>query len=279
VLDSALRKEGSRVADRRLCLITGASAGIGAAMARVYASHGWDVALTARRTERLAALSDEIRLRYHVETLVLTADLADPAAPERLLGEIEGHGREVDALVNNAGYSLPSGFAPNAWADHRAFLQVMLLAPTELAHRLLPAMLDRRFGRIVNVCSVAGLLPSTAGDTLYGPTKSYLIKFSQGLHLETRDYGVHVSALCPGYTYSEFHDVNGSRAKVSQAFPEWIWMGADEVAEAGYEAAEANRPMCVPGAPNKAIAALLKLMPDDWTLQLTARHAGRLGRL
>jgi short-subunit dehydrogenase len=267
------------VADRRLCLITGASAGIGAALARVYASHGWDVALTARRAERLAALGDEIRLRYGVETLAVPADLADAAAPEKILAEIEGHGRVVDALVNNAGYSMTSGFAPNAWSDHRALLQVMLLAPTELAHRVLPSMLDRRFGRIVNVCSVAGLLPSTAGDTLYGPVKSYLIKFSQGLHLEMRERGVHVSALCPGYTYSEFHDVNGARERVSKAFPDWVWMGADEVAEVGYEAAEANRAVCVPGAPNKAMAALLKLVPDDWTLQLAARHAERLGRL
>ena len=267
------------MADRRLCLITGASAGIGAALARVYAAHGWDVALTARRAERLAGLADEIRLRFGVDTLVLPADLADPASPEKLTAEIEGHGRVVDALINNAGYSLPSGFAPNAWADHRRFIQVMMLAPTELSHRLLPGMIDRRFGRIVNVCSVAGLLPSTAGDTLYGASKSYLIKFSQSLHLETRDQGVHVTALCPGYTYSEFHDVNGSRPKVSQAFPEWVWMGADEVAQVGYEASEANRPLAVPGAPNKVITALLKLVPDDWTLQLAARHATRLGRL
>jgi hypothetical protein len=264
---------------RRLCLITGASAGIGAAFARVYAAHGWDVALTARRADRLAALADELRLRYGVEALTVPDDLTDPAAPERIMAEIEGQDRAVDALVNNAGYSSTSGFAADPWADHRAFLQVMLLAPTELAHRVLPGMLDRRFGRIVNVASVAGLLPASAGDTLYGPTKSYLIKFSQSLHLETREAGVHVTALCPGYTYSEFHDVNGSRAKVSAAFPEWVWMGADEVAAAGYEAAEANRAVSVPGAPNKAIAAMLKLVPDDWTLQLTARHAGRLGRL
>jgi short-subunit dehydrogenase len=267
------------LADRRLCLLTGASAGIGAAFARVYASHGWDVALTARRADRLAALADEIRLRYGVETLVLPADLADPATPEKLIAAIDSHGRVADALVNNAGYSSTRGFAATPWTDHRAFLQVMLTAPTELAHRVLPSMLDRRFGRIVNVCSVAGLMPSTAGDTLYGPTKGFLMKFSLGLHLELRERGVHVSALCPGYTYSEFHDVNGSRAKVSQAFPEWIWMGADEVAETGYEAAEANRPLSVPGAPNKAIAAILKVVPDEWTLQLAARHAGRLGRL
>ncbi len=264
---------------RRLCLITGASAGIGAAFVRTYAAHGWDVALTGRRAERLHQIADEVRMRFGVETLVLPADLAEPSAPEKLFSDIEGHGRVVDALVNNAGFSNTGGFVPSAWADHRRFLQVLMLAPAELAHRALPGMLERRFGRIVNVCSVAGLLPATGGDTLYGPTKSWLIKFSQGLHLEVRDQDVHVSALCPGYTYSEFHDVNGSRARLSQAVPEWLWMGADEVAEAGYEAAEANRPVCVPGAPYKTVAALLKALPDEWTLQLTARHAERLGRI
>jgi short-subunit dehydrogenase len=263
---------------RRLCLVTGASAGIGAAFARVYASRGWDVALTARRAERLAALADEIRLRWGVETLVLPADLADPAAPEQLMGEIEAQGRTVDGLVNNAGYSSTIGFPEASWSEHQAFLQVMLLAPTELSHRALPSMLDARFGRIVNVCSLAGMVPATPGDTLYGATKSYLIKFSQSLHLELRERGVHVTALCPGYTFSEFHDVNGSREKVSKAYPDWIWMGADEVAQAGWEAGEANRPLSVPGAPNKAITALMKLIPDEWTLQLTARHAERLGR-
>ena len=267
------------MADRRLCLITGASAGIGAALARVYAARGWDLALTARRTGRLEALAEELRLRFGAQSQVLPFDLSDPAAPEALIMTAQSGGRTVEGLVNNAGYSIPSGFAATAWSDHRALLQVMLHAPTELAHRVLPGMLDRGFGRIVNVCSLAGFLPSTAGDTLYGPVKSYLIKASAGLHLEGRERGVHVTALCPGYTWSEFHDVNGSRQKISQAFPEWIWMTAEEVAETGYAAVEANRPISVPGAPNRAIASLLKLMPDTWTLKLTARHAARLGRL
>lgn len=265
--------------DRRLCLITGASAGIGAALARVYAARGWDLALTGRRADRLHQAAEEIRLRFGVETLVVPGDLADPATPERLLAEIEAQGRSVDALVNNAGYSKTSGFESTSFEDHRAFLQVMALAPVELSHRVVPGMIERRFGRILNVCSVAGLLPASAGDSLYGPAKSFLIKASQSLHLELREHGVHVTALCPGYTYSEFHDVNGSRERISQSVPEWLWLDAETVAEAGYEASEANRPVSVPGAPYKAIAALLKVMPDEWTLALTARHAQRLGRL
>ena len=106
-----------------------------------------------------------------------------------------------------------------------------------------------------------------------------MIRFSQSLHLETQGTGVHVSALCPGLTYSEFHDVDGTRAQVSEAAPTWMWLGADEVAQAGYEAAEANRPICVTGAPNKAIAALAKLIPDEWGMALMASQSGRFRRL
>jgi len=138
---------------------------------------------------------------------------------------------------------------------------------------VLPGMVERGFGRIVNVASVAGVWPGTNGATLYGPAKALLIRFSQGLHNEHRRTGVHVSALCPGFTYSEFHDVAGSRERVSESVPEWLWLGADQVAAAGYEAAEANRPVCVPGAPYLALTALMKVLPDEWLMTL-----GRNGR-
>ena len=252
---------------RRLCLVTGASAGIGASIARIYASHGYDVALTARRTDKLEQVADDIRLRHGVETLILPADLADPAAPDALLAQIQGHGRTVDALVNNAGYGLGGSYATTTWEDQRASLQVMLIAVCDLTHKILPGMIERKFGRILNVAS------------LDGATKSFLVRFSQSLHLETLEQGVHVSALCPGFTYSEFHDVNQTREQISRSTPSWLWLGADEVAAAGYEAAEANRPICVPGAPNKAIAALAKLVPDDWLLALMAREGGRFRRV
>ena len=264
---------------RRLALVTGASSGIGAALARVYASHGYDLALTARRADRLQQLADDVRLRHGVDSLVIPADLADPEAPAKVLAEIEANGRVVDALVNNAGYGLPGLYAASEWADQAKFLQVLVTAVCEFAHRTLPGMLERRFGRIVNVASLAGLTPSTPGQTLYGPAKALVIRFSQALHLETQGTGVHVSALCPGFTYSEFHDVTGSRAQVSENTPAWMWLGADEVAQAGYEAAEANRPICVTGAPNKAIAALAKLIPDEWGMALMASQAGRFRRV
>ena len=265
--------------DRKLALVTGASAGIGAAFARILASHGYDLALTGRRIERLDALAEEVRLRYGVETLTVAADLSEGEAPGTILDHLTAHGRTVDCLVNNAGYGLPGTYGETLWREQADFLQVMVHAPCELAHRVLAGMQQRRFGRIVNVASLAGLIPGAAGHTLYAASKAFMVKFSQSLHLETAGNGVHVSALCPGFTFSEFHDVNGTRALASASTPEWLWMGADEVAAAGYEAMEANRPVCVPGAPNKAIAAIVKAIPDEWALALMASQGGRFRKL
>jgi len=266
---------GPRRMSGRLALVTGASSGIGAAFARIYAAHGYDLALTARREDRLAALADEVRLAHGVEALVVPADLADPAAPARLVADVTAHGHGIDALVNNAGYGLPQPFAESRWEEQAALLQVMVTAPCELAHRTLPGMVDRRFGRIVNVASLAGFLPGSPGAGLYSAVKAMLIRFSESLHVELQGTGVHVSALCPGFTWTEFHDANGTREALAST-PTWLWMGADEVAASGYEATEANRPICVPGAPNKAAAALSHLLPDEWTMALMARR-GRFG--
>jgi len=262
----------------RVALITGASAGIGAAFAKVYAAHGYDVALTARREDRLRALAEDIRLSHGVEASVIVADLADPAAPAAILAELEAHGQTIGALVNNAGYGLEGGFAGAAWEDEKASLQVMVTAPCELARRVLPGMIERRFGRIVNVASLAAIVAGSPGGGLYSAAKAFLLRFSQGLHLETQGVGVHVSALCPGFTYSEFHDVNHSRAQMNGLAPPWLWLGADEVAASGYEAAEANRPICVPGAPSKAIAAVAHLLPDEWAMALMAGRARWQGK-
>ena len=258
-------------APRRLCLITGASAGIGAAFARIYASHGYDLALVARREDRLKALAEQIKLRSAVEALVIPADLSDPAAGEAVFAAIAGQGRKVSALVNNAGYGVPGRFGVPDWAAHAHMLQLMLTSVCELTHRALPGMLEDGFGRVVNVASLAGLMPGSPGTTLYAPVKAFLVRFSESLHVETLNTGVHVTALCPGFTYTEFHDVNQTRRRLERIFPPFMWLGADEVAAAGYEAVEANRPICVTGAPNRAIAAVAKLVPDEWALALMSR--------
>ena len=260
---------------RRLALVTGASAGIGAAFARRLAAAGHDLVLSARRVERLEALADELRARHGVEALVAPADLSAPHGARTLLDQAAAHGRAVDVLINNAGYGLPGAFAKTRWADQQAFLQLMVTAPCELAHGLIAPMVERRYGRIVNVASVAGLIPGAAGHTLYAGAKSLMIKFSQSLHLEAAPHGVHVTALCPGFTYSEFHDANGSRARVNAATPIWAWLQADRVAEDGWAAVEANRPICIPGAVYKVICGVARLVPDGLALAVMKAQGPR----
>ena len=264
--------------NRRTALITGASAGIGAALARVYAAEGWDLILTARREGPLNALADELR-RTGCAVTVLTADLADPAAPRALYEAVLERGLMVDALVNNAGFSRTAGFLHTDPADHAAMIRVMLTAPIELSRLFAPDMVARSYGRIINVASLAGRMPATGGDTLYGPIKSFLIKASQGLYLELKDTGVHVTALCPGYTLTEFHDVNGTRDEVSAAYPAWMWQTAARVARVGYDAVEANRPQVTPGVMNNVLAGLAKHLPDAVALKMVGGHAKRLKRI
>ncbi len=264
---------------RRTILITGASAGIGAALARVYAEKGWDLILTARRETALTALAEEIRRTYGVTATVLPADLADADAPAHLIEAIAARGLTVDGLINNAGFSRTTGFLATDPAQHAAMIRVMLTAPVALSRLLLPGMVERGFGRVINVASLAGQMPATGGDTLYGPIKSFLIKASQGLWLETRGTGVHVTALCPGYTLTEFHDVNGSREQVSSAYPPWMWQTAEQVARIGHAACEADRPRVTPGFMNNLLATLGKLLPDGLALTMVAGHARRPKRI
>ena len=264
---------------RPLVLITGASAGIGAALAQVFAANGWDLILTARREPALRALAERLIAAHGVAAHVIPEDLSDPAAPRRLVETIAARGLIIDGLVNNAGFSRTAGFLDTAPEDHAAMLQVMLVAPVELSRLLAPGMVQRGFGRILNVASLAGQMPATGGDTLYGPIKSFLIKASQGLHLELRDRGVHVTSLNPGYTLTEFHDANRTRAEVSAAYPAWMWMDAARVAREGYAALEANRPSVTPGRRNRLLAALAKHLPDRIALNMVGDHAKRLKRI
>jgi uncharacterized protein len=262
---------------RRRVLITGASAGIGAAFARLFARRGFDLVLTARRDQRLQAVADECRTRWHADVHVMPADLALPDSPRRLHEQLRAADIPIDALVNNAGYGLPGQFLASPWTRHAEFLQVMVTAVAELTHRFLPAMVERGYGRIVNVASLAGLVPATAGHTLYAPSKALLIKFSQSLALEVRPRGVYVTALCPGFTYSEFHDVSATRDIVAR-LPRWMWMDADAVAEQGFEAVMAGRPICVTGRVNRTIAWLTRHLPDrvmSWATQRQSRKYRR----
>lgn len=240
-------------------LITGASSGIGAAIAHEYARRGVPLILTARRRDRLDLLAAELRPQVAVETVA--ADLADPAAPAALSEELQRRGLPVAHLVNNAGYGVPGRFLSSDWKTHADFLQVMVTAVADLTHRFLPAMEANGYGRILNVASLAALTPSSAGHTLYGAAKAFVIRFSESLAQETKPRGVHVTALCPGMTFTEFHDVNGMRSRVSK-LPRWLWLDADTVARLGVDAVERGDLRCITGGANRVIARVSKYLPD-----------------
>ena len=252
---------------RRLCLVTGASAGIGRAFAELYASQGCDIALTARRGDRLEVVARALRETHGVEVQTVCADLADQGAPAAILKALS---RSPDILINNAGYGVRGGFANPALEVHRAFMQVMVEAPLALTHLCLPAMKARGWGRIVNVASVAGLIPTTPGQPLYAAAKAFMIKASVGTHLELRREGVHVTALCPGFTRTEFHDAAGM-AEAVKTMPGWMWTSAEKMALAGARAVERNRAIEIPGLFPKAVFAFAKLLPEGMGIELLAR--------
>jgi short-subunit dehydrogenase len=254
-------------------LVTGASAGIGAAFARELAARGHALVLTARRLDRLEALAAELRAAHGVPVECIACDLADPNAPDLLLAETERRGLVIGMLVNNAGYGVTGSLVSRDWKTHAEFIEVMIAAPTALCHRFIPGMRTRGFGRVINVASFAGLMPAPAGHTLYAASKSYLIRFSEALALENRHHGISVCALCPGFTHSEFHDVTGSRDSVSK-MPKWVWLDSAEVARDGLDAVERGIVVRVVGVRYRMIRALFKLLPDALALKLIAAYSG-----
>ena len=186
-----------------LSLVTGASAGIGAAFARALAARGHDLVLTARRADRLESLAAELRQRHGREVTVLPVDLAAPAAPRVLCKELQRRGLAVDWLINNAGYGVPGSFVANDWRTHADFLQVLLAAPTELAWRLLPGMRERGCGRIVNVASFAATVVTPgAAAADYAVAKAGVAHYTRYLAQDLAGHGINVNALAPGFIAS-----------------------------------------------------------------------------
>jgi uncharacterized protein len=254
-------------------LITGASSGIGEALAKVFAAEGWNLVVTARREDRLRTLAAMLEAAHGTRVDVIVCDLSDPSAPASLCAEVAARGVVVDALVNNAGYGVPGVFLASPWERQQAMLQVMVTSLTELTHRLLPGMIERKYGRVLNVASLAGLVPAPAGHTLYAASKALVVRFSEALSHEVRAHGVLVTAVCPGFTHSEFHDVTGTREKVSK-MPAWLWMDAATVARQGYEAMMAGTPIYINGRVNRTIALLCRYLP----LSLIASVGRKFGR-
>jgi short-subunit dehydrogenase len=266
--NESARKEGTG----RHALITGASAGIGRDLAEIFARNGFDLVLVARREKRLHEIARDLEHRFAVTVHAVTLDLAEPGAAEWLHNEMRMRGLNIDALICNAGFGVAGFYRDTSWADQHALCQVMMTGVAELCHRFAPDMGARGYGRILNVASLAGFLPPAPGGTLYIPAKAFEIKLSQALALEYTGENVHVTALCPGFTYTEFHDVMGTREAMS-AMPRFMWMKSKRVAEEGYKAVMQGKPVHIPGRLNRFIAWLAWALPSPAVNAILRRQA------
>ncbi len=226
-------------------LITGASAGLGAEFARQLAARGHDLLLVARREERLKDLARELGAAHGVRVEVFAADLAEPEAPARIEAIAAERGLTIDWLVNNAGVAGPHLLKDRDWSAQARFFELMMLSVAQLCHRFIPPMQQRGFGRVINVSSFAGRLARPAGAN-YGPAKAYLVALSEELALLLKGSGVHVSALCPGFTHTEFHEVAGLM-DMKRGLPGFLWYDAATVVREGIEAVERGQPIRVSG--------------------------------
>ena len=242
-------------------LITGASAGLGVDFARQLAARGRRLVLVARRKDRLDALADEIG-----NARAVAIDLGEPGASLRLMADIAAHGERVECLINNAGFGLWGRFASLDGARQRQMIDLNCGTLFELCHAVIPAMIARKSGAILNVASTAAFQPGP-GMATYFATKAFVLSFSEALHEEVRKSGVRVTALCPGPTATEFGDVAGFKG--NGAF-EKLSASSSEVVAAGLKALDSNRAVVIPGLLNKFGAQGHRLLPRTWLRKVTA---------
>ncbi|MFP5218153.1 MAG: SDR family NAD(P)-dependent oxidoreductase [Actinomycetes bacterium] len=233
-------------------LVTGATAGIGAAFARQLAARGWDLVLVARDEARLTATAASLRTGVQV----LPADLADDGGCARVE---ERCAKGVEMLVNNAGLGTKGAFDEVSIDEEEHLLRVNVRAVLRLTHAALPPMLRSGSGSVLNVSSVAGFAPGTRSAT-YSASKAWVTNFSESLHLQYHGTGVKVMALCPGFTRTEFH----SRAEMDvSGIPDRLWLDADDVVREALDDLAADKAVSVPGVQYKTIVAASRIVPSS----------------
>lgn len=226
-------------------LITGASAGLGSEFARQLAASGKDLVLVARRAEPMEELASQLRDEFGIDADIISADLADPDAPQALYDETVARGFAIDTLINNAGSAGPDLLKTRDWQVQKAHLDLMMTSYAALCHFFIPAMRERGYGRVLNVASVAGQI-TVPGDINYGPTKTYVIALSKALSATIKEDGVHVLALCPGFTHTDFHQSERLSAMKAKS-PGFFWYDADVVVREGLIALEKGKDVYTSG--------------------------------
>jgi hypothetical protein len=242
---------------RPVALVTGASAGIGDAFARLLAERAHDLVVVARDIARLEALAKDLAEQHSTHTEVLGADLTDREQLRTVETRLGDGDRPIDVLVNNAGFGSLGEFDDLDIDSETRMIDLNVVALTRLTHTALGAMLTRGHGSILNVSSLGGFQPTPKFAT-YGGTKAFVTNFTQAVHEEVRGRGVHVSVLCPGFTRTEFQERAGAEG---ERLPGFVWQNAEQVAKAGLDGLERNKAVIVPGAINRITAGFVSVTP------------------
>ncbi len=242
--------------NQRLALITGASSGIGATFARKLAAQGYDLIIVARREQRLQELAQELMDKHGINVETLTADLSSPDGVSKVEERIAA-ANNLELLVNNAGFGIRGTFAGIAVEKSQSMLDVHVAATVHLTRAALPAMIECGKGYVVNVSSVASFM-AYGGHVMYSSTKAFLNSFSTNLSNELLGTGVKIQALCPGFTYTEFHDAEKIENFDRSAIPAFAWTTSEEVVDASLKALDRNRVVVVPGFMNRVFVVLLR---------------------
>lgn len=242
----------------KTALITGASAGIGYELAKLFAEGGYNLVLIARREDKLRTLAEELEQTQGISVHILSKDLTDKQAPQHIFETVQEQNIHVDVLVNNAGFGVHGLFAETEWQEEQDMITVNMTALTQLTKLFLPAMVEKKQGKIMNIASTAAFQPGPV-MAIYFASKAYVLSFSEALANELIGTGVTVTALCPGPTRTEFQ----MRAKIekSRLFRSGNVMDVQTVARTGYRGLMSGKTVVIPGIQNKVMVQLQRLTP------------------
>ena len=258
----------------RTALVTGATAGIGAAFARQLAAQAYDLVLVARDEARLAAIAEELSSAHRIRAIAMPADLSSEDGCRPVEARLGDPNDPIDLLVNNAGVTLNRSFLRTSATDEARLIGLNINAVMRLTHAALPPMVARRRGGIINVSSASGFAAVMPGST-YPASKAWVRHFSESMGLAVTQFGVHVMALAPGYTRTEFHE----RARIDMSkTPRWMWLDADDVVRAGLRDFERGRLVSVPDWRYKAAVFAMRHAPQRLVHRVASDTRGRIGR-
>ena len=237
-------------------LVTGATSGIGLEIARSLANRDYNLILVARREEQLNTVASEIKSDYGVDVEVFSADLANPQAPDDIYTFCTSKNINVEILINNAGYALPNQFHKTPMQDEEDCLRVLGISVIALTKIFLPNMLERGSGKIMIVSSVASFAPPSTIQVLYGPVKTFMNRFSDGLNINYKHKGITSTSVCPGYTVTGFHTASGTQEQMDNV-PSFMKLDAKVVAEEGLDAMFKGKRLSIPSIRYKVIVFLM----------------------